>query len=580
MDPSARRYQLSAHHNPSLYEIIDSPRELNDWNPYDVPWDTKRRLRVSCTSTKDSLTKYTSSDIDHQCNINEDEWYCDSGSSSSSTSSNDRITPRRSGDSLTEERSRPPGAAWRARISQGGEDTVQKKNKKPSSGKKVSLPKDSTLTRNKHQIQNLSTKDGEEKTVKTDEIALFMRCKKRPSDIEVLPIPPSPGGWDDVIPDRTMRWGEVKAHSGAEKVHGQQSSWSSGNDTKLPRDEKNKRTLRHDPPTQHSNRPKSSTRTNSKITDSDRHDMLHMKNASSQNASSSWREKHAAARPQAILKNDMSSSFYNVPMPMPMDTRYKHSGQFYAPPTHPAYADMSAAKAYPTSDMLPSKSNPIASQRQWRSEQEACHAHFANETPQMMSNEQTWHPDSFSSHWDPQPRIFHNSEPQNPVGWKERKYSLDSVCPPHTYDMNTPMSSIDLQSRPNWPSIPSIWGIGPQETSPLRPRRASADVGTFSTAPRMGAADWQTSNGLEDWSSMNKNVGSLMRLLEEDVTPTPARIPHEKIIHDISCHAPAEHHHNRLFDNDTSSLPQPSCNHCGAVSNHKALSSLQDPSWR
>lgn len=119
MDPSARRYQLSAHHNSSPYEIIDAPRELNDWNPYDVPWDTKRRLRVSCTSTKDSLSKYTSSDIDHQSNINEDEWYCDSGSSSSSTSSNDRITPRRSGDSLTEERSHPPGAAWRARTSQG-----------------------------------------------------------------------------------------------------------------------------------------------------------------------------------------------------------------------------------------------------------------------------------------------------------------------------------------------------------------------------------------------------------------------------------------------------------------------------
>ncbi|KAJ2958068.1 hypothetical protein NQZ79_g6303 [Umbelopsis isabellina] len=563
MDPSARRYQLSAHHNPSLYEIIDTPRELNDWNPYDVPWNTKRSSRGSCTSTKESFSKYTSSDIDQQSNINEDEWYCDSGSSSSSTSSNDRTTPRRSGGSHTEERTRQPGATWRARISQ-----------------------DTTLARNKHQIQSSSTKDGEEKAVKTDEIALFMRCKKRPSDIEVLPIPPSPGGWDDVIPDRTVRWGDVKARSSAEKPHGQQPSWSSVNDTKVLRDEKNKRTLRHDPSTQHTNRPKSSTRTNTKNTDSDRHDMLNMANASSQNAGSSWREKHAA-RPQAysdllyldiaIMKNDMSSSFYNVPMPM--ENRYKHSGQFYAP-THPAYADMSAAKAYPPSDMLPSKSNPITSQRQWRNEQEVFNAQFANETPQMMSNEQTWHPDGFSSHWDPQPRIFHNPEPQNPVGWKERKYSLDSGCVPQSYDLNAPTSSIDLQSRPNWPSIPSIWSVGPQETNPLRPRRASSDVGTFSTAPRMRAADWQSSNGLEDWSSMNKNVGSLMRLLEEDVTPIPARIPHEKLIHDTSCHVPADHHHSRLFNNDTSALPQPSCNHCGAVSNRNAMSSLQDPSWR
>lgn len=277
----------------------------------------------------------------------------------------------------------------------------------------------------------------------------------------------------------------------------------------------------------------------------------------------------------------MSSSFYNVPMPM--ENRYKHPGQFFTPqPTHLAYADIKAAKAYPPSDMLPSKSNPITSHRQWRNEQEISHTQFAHENPQMMSNEQTWHPDNFHSQWDPQPRMFRNPEPQNTLGWKDRKYSLDSVCLPQTFELNAPSSSMDLQSRPNWPSIPSIWRVGPQETNSLRPRRASADVGAFSTAPRMGAADWQSSNGLEDWSSMNKNVGSLMRLLEEDVTPLPARIPHEKIIHDISCHAPSEthHHHHQLFDNNISVLPQPSCNHCGAVSHRKTLNSLQDPSWR
>jgi hypothetical protein len=282
----------------------------------------------------------------------------------------------------------------------------------------------------------------------------------------------------------------------------------------------------------------------------------------------------------AIIKNDMSSSYFNN-VPMPMENRYKHAGQFYAP-THPAYADMATTKAYPPSDMLPSKSNPINAQRQWRHEKEsAFKPQYAQETPQMMSNEQAWHPDSFASHWDPQPHVLHNPEQQHHMGWKERKCSLDSLCKPQTSELTAPTSSMDghLQSRPNWPSLPSIWSVGPEETNQMRPRRASADVGAFANAPRMGAVDWPSSNGLEDWTSMNKNVGSLMRLFEEDVTPMPARIPHAKNMQDNFCHPLAEHRH-RLFDNDKSTLPQPSCNHCGAVSNRNLISGVQDPSWR
>ncbi|KAI7886559.1 hypothetical protein K492DRAFT_203096 [Lichtheimia hyalospora FSU 10163] len=49
----------------------------------------------------------------------------------------------------------------------------------------------------------------EERLVKTDEIALFMRCKRRYADIEFRSIPPSPGGWEQVKPDRVVAWGNT-----------------------------------------------------------------------------------------------------------------------------------------------------------------------------------------------------------------------------------------------------------------------------------------------------------------------------------------------------------------------------------
>ncbi|KAG2217299.1 hypothetical protein INT45_000380 [Circinella minor] len=46
----------------------------------------------------------------------------------------------------------------------------------------------------------------EDRVVRSDEIALFMRCKKRYSDPDFKPIPPLPGGWDEVTPDRVISW--------------------------------------------------------------------------------------------------------------------------------------------------------------------------------------------------------------------------------------------------------------------------------------------------------------------------------------------------------------------------------------
>ena len=46
----------------------------------------------------------------------------------------------------------------------------------------------------------------EDRVVRSDEIALFMRCKKRYSDPDFKPIPPLPGGWDEVTPDRVIAW--------------------------------------------------------------------------------------------------------------------------------------------------------------------------------------------------------------------------------------------------------------------------------------------------------------------------------------------------------------------------------------
>lgn len=56
------------------------------------------------------------------------------------------------------------------------------------------------ITRHQQQQQQ------EERVVKTDEIALFMRCKRRYADHEFQSIPPSPGGWEQVKPERVVAW--------------------------------------------------------------------------------------------------------------------------------------------------------------------------------------------------------------------------------------------------------------------------------------------------------------------------------------------------------------------------------------
>lgn len=49
----------------------------------------------------------------------------------------------------------------------------------------------------------------EECVVKTDEIALFMRYKRRYADLAFRSIPPSPGGWEEVKPERVVAWGKT-----------------------------------------------------------------------------------------------------------------------------------------------------------------------------------------------------------------------------------------------------------------------------------------------------------------------------------------------------------------------------------
>jgi hypothetical protein len=122
MDSSVSRYQLSSHPEAVIQnacEMIDTPLagDLDEWNPYNVPWDTNRSSRVSRAATKPTLSASRSADpdTDGKAIVQEDEWYCDSGSSSSSTSSNERTTPRRSGVSPPDDRSRQSDTSWRAR---------------------------------------------------------------------------------------------------------------------------------------------------------------------------------------------------------------------------------------------------------------------------------------------------------------------------------------------------------------------------------------------------------------------------------------------------------------------------------
>jgi hypothetical protein len=81
--------------------------------------------------------------------------------------------------------------------------------------------------------------------MRTDEIALFMRCKKRPCDVEVQPIPPAPGGWDDVVPDRTISWGEMKSRSTSDRSHPHTASGKRSENSQTLREDKNKANSRH-----------------------------------------------------------------------------------------------------------------------------------------------------------------------------------------------------------------------------------------------------------------------------------------------------------------------------------------------
>lgn len=128
MDSGISRYQLTSPPEPAISKpcAIISTSNANDseeWNPYNVPWDTKRSSSTSRANAKQNPATSLNGnpDIDTRVLVHDDEWYCDSGSSSSSTSSNDRSTPRRSSTTTmpADDRVRQLDTSWRMRSSTG-----------------------------------------------------------------------------------------------------------------------------------------------------------------------------------------------------------------------------------------------------------------------------------------------------------------------------------------------------------------------------------------------------------------------------------------------------------------------------
>jgi hypothetical protein len=128
MDSGISRYQLtsppeSVISKPCAIISTSNPNDSEEWNPYNVPWDTKRSSTTSRATAKQNPAGSLNAnpDIDNRVLVHDEEWYCDSGSSSSSTSSNDRTTPRRSITSTMplDDRARQSDDSWRMRSSTG-----------------------------------------------------------------------------------------------------------------------------------------------------------------------------------------------------------------------------------------------------------------------------------------------------------------------------------------------------------------------------------------------------------------------------------------------------------------------------
>jgi hypothetical protein len=272
----------------------------------------------------------------------------------------------------------------------------------------------------------------------------------------------------------------------------------------------------------------------------------------------------------AIKKNDIPSSYYNTPLPMENNTKHG-SGQLYQN-LHIRYSDMNASQLFaPIGDVSQTRSSHIDTLRHWPFEKEGTYTpKYTNDDGPLSPNDGRWQStETFASPWDPQPKPFANPR-HHPPSSKERKGSLDSLRNTNRQDFYIPASSTENTlhfNRNKWSPMPSIWSVGPDETNHVRTaRRSSFDVGnTPATLHGMNSVDWpQSGGGLDDWSVMNKRVGSLMRLLEEDVTPMPTRtntsIPHEHS--DTVCHSFVDQ--RRDFSSDNYAVPKSSCSHCGA----------------
>ncbi|KAI9283576.1 hypothetical protein BC943DRAFT_362155 [Umbelopsis sp. AD052] len=576
MDSGISRYQLtsppeSVISKPSAIISTSTANDSEEWNPYNVPWDTKRTSTSRATAKQNpAATLNANPNIDSRVLVHDDEWYCDSGSSSSSTSSNDRSTPRRSSTSTMplDDRARQSDNSWRMRSSTVDDTIAHKRNKKSTLTKKHTQSKDVSTPRNK--IAQHQTKD-EERVMRTDEIALFMRCKKRACDAEVQPIPPAPGGWDDVVPDRTISWGELKARSTTSDRSPHSVSGKRSENSQTLREDKNKANSRHDF-AHHGGRQVSYSKSKptTKLNNMEGPDMASWgKPMHISEVSQPWREKLTSQPP--AKKNDIPSSYYNIPLPM--ENTSKHAiGHMYPSSTKANHQDMNASHSYTRiGDTHRNSPSPIDTLRYWHYEKEGHHASNYNNEDSPLSpspNEMQWQTkETFTSPWDPQPKAFTNPR-QNPPSWKERKGSLDSLRMPNPHNAYNPAPSTEnvYHGHNQWSPMLSIWSMAPEESHRVRPssRRSSFDVGNPVAQSGQQHADWSQSGGLDDWMTMNKRVGSLMRLLEEDVTPVPTRtnpLTSNTQAH-MPCHANVDH--LRDYRQDSYPGPQPPCSHCGA----------------
>lgn len=256
------------------------------------------------------------------------------------------------------------------------------------------------------------------------------------------------------------------------------------------------------------------------------------------------------------------------------NTSKKANEQLHPSSTQAKHQDMNASHSFTRmGDTQHNRPSPIDTLRHWPYSQEGNYAtnHKSEDSPLSPSpNEMQWQTnETFTSPWDPQPKIFANPR-QNPPGWKERKGSLDSLRTPNLHNSYNPASSTEnaLHGHKQWSPMLSIWSMAPEESNCVRrsSRRSSFDVGNPTALPNQHNADWSQSGGLDDWITMNKRVGSLMRLLEEDVTPVPTRtnpLTSSSQAH-ASCHANVDHF--REYRQDSYPVPQLPCSHCGASS--------------